>query len=304
MYGDSTLTADAIMPFPFTLPTTSHLSFQSHLTSITHPSLPSAATTHRAVLRSALKSHKRLPPSAQPTNLPTILAALQAYTPYLLALDSGLSSRPVASEDIDVTLVQELAVEWRPTLSFSFSNPARVKGRGLDYEIHSVLHTTATLSTLLARNALLSLYANPAFPDPPEQRLATVQAATKHLTTANATHRYLLERITTQHAPPPPVGAVDVSDAVQTALAALSHAEATLLFVLKDDPYPALLAQSRNKNDREWMVKGPEVVGGKVRVGLLARLCLGAAEGAGRAGAGLKSADGGGGGGGGGGGLG
>lgn len=78
-----------------------------------------------------------------------------------------------------------------------------------------------------------------------------------------------------------------MSEPVQAALAALSHAEATLLFVLKDDPYPALLIQSRNKNDREWMIKAPEIP--RVRVGLLARLCLGAAEGAARAVAGLKA---------------
>jgi hypothetical protein len=84
-----------------------------------------------------------------------------------------------------------------------------------------------------------------------------------------------------------PAGAVDVSEPVQAALAALSHAEATLLFVQKDDPYPALLIQSRNKNDREWMIKAPEIP--RVRVGLLARLCLNATERAGRAVAGLKS---------------
>jgi hypothetical protein len=283
------------MPFPFVLPTTSHLTFQTHLTSSTHPSLPSSATSHRVVLRSALKSHKRLPASAQPTNLPTILSAIQAYIPYLLALDSALSSRPVAGEDIDITLVKELTVEWRPTLSSSSPtvpgrDVPRIKGRGLDYEIHSVLHVYATVSTLLARSTLLGLYAS-TVPDA-TQRVSIIQSATKYLTTANAIHLYLLQR---QHAstdPPTfPAGAVDIAEPVQSALAALSHAEATLLFVLKDDPYPALLIQSRNKNDREWMIKAPEIP--RVRVGLLARLCLGAAEGMGRAVAGLKAESGG-----------
>ena len=290
------------MPFPFALPTTSHLSFQSHLTSSTHPSLPSTATAHRAVLRSALKSHKRLPAAAQPTNLPAILSALQSYIPYLLALDAALSSRSptVAGEDIDVTLIQEITVEWRPTLSSSSLSStvvpggrrdraasARVKGCGLDYEIHSVLHTYATVFALLARQALLGLYASAAtFPDP-AQRLATIQSATKHLTTANGIHLYLLQRTQRQSAadddPSPssfPADAVDVAEPVQAALAGLSHAEATLLFVLKDDPYPGLLVQSRNRNDREWMIKAPEIP--RVRVGLLARLCLGAAEEVGR----------------------
>ena len=76
---------------------------------------------------------------------------------------------------------------------------------------------------------------------------------------------------------------------MQSALADLAHAEATLLFVLKDDPYPALVIQSRNKNDREWMVGAPRIP--KLRVGLLARLCLAAAERAGMAAAGLTGVD-------------
>lgn len=280
------------MPFPFTLPTTSHLTFQTHLTSTTHPSLPASATSHRAVLRSALKSHKRLPHAAQATNLPALLSALQSYIPYLLALDAALSSRPVAGEDIDVTLVQELAVEWRPTLSSSSSASVpgreipRVKGRGLDYELHSVLHAYATLSSLLARQTLLGLYA--ATTPEPAQRVSIIQTAKNYLVTANSIHLYLLQRTHSSTDPPAfPAEAVDVAEPVQTALAALAHAEATLLFVLKDDPYPALLIQARNKNDREWMIRAPEIP--RVRVGLLARLCLSAAEGVGRAVARLKS---------------
>lgn len=53
-------------------------------------------------------------------------------------------------------------------------------------------------------------------------------------------------------------------------------AEATLLAVLKDDPYPAAVAQDRNKNDKEWMIKAPEIP--KVRAHLFARLCLASAE--------------------------
>jgi hypothetical protein len=189
-----------------------------------------------------------------------------------------------------VTLIQELTVEWRPTLSSSPGVPgrdiSRIKGRGLDYELHSVLHTYATTCTLLARQTLLGLYAS----TPPDatQRLSIIQSATKHLVTVNSIHLYLLQRTHASNDPPSfPAGAIDIAEPVQSALAALSHAEATLLFVLKDDPYPALLIQSRNKNDREWMIKAPEIP--RVRVGLLARLCLGAAEGVGRAVAGLKA---------------
>lgn len=280
------------MPFPFILPTTSHLTFQSHLTSSTHPSLPSTTTSHRSVLRSALKTHKRLPPSAQSTNLPTILSALQSYIPYLLALDAALSSRPVSNEDIDVTLTQELSVEWRPTLSSSTilpgQTPTRIKGHGLDYEIHSVLHTLATTHTLLARQALLGLYA--ATTPSAATRLSLIQTANKHLTTANSLHLYLIQRTHSSTDSPPtfPPSAIDIAPSVQSALASLSHAETVLLFVLKDDPYPALLVQSRNKNDREWMIHAPTIP--KVRVGLLARLCLSAAQRAATAAAGLKAA--------------
>lgn len=74
---------------------------------------------------------------------------------------------------------------------------------------------------------------------------------------------------------------MDIHASTQSCLAELSLAEATLLFVLKDDPYPALLQQNRDKNDREWMVKAPDVP--RVRAYLFARLCLGAGEHAGRA---------------------
>lgn len=58
-------------------------------------------------------------------------------------------------------------------------------------------------------------------------------------------------------------------------------AEATLLAVLKDDPYPAVVMQARDKSDKEWMVKAPDIP--KVRAHLLARLCIAAGEHAGRA---------------------
>lgn len=61
----------------------------------------------------------------------------------------------------------------------------------------------------------------------------------------------------------------------------LALAEATLLAVLKDDPYPAVVAQGRNAQDKEWMYKAPDIP--KVRAHLFARLCLAAAEHAGKA---------------------
>jgi hypothetical protein len=53
--------------------------------------------------------------------------------------------------------------------------------------------------------------------------------------------------------------------------------------VLKDDPYPAAVAQARNPHDTEWMYKAPDLP--RVRAHLFARLCLAAAEHAAQAGA-------------------
>ena len=69
---------------------------------------------------------------------------------------------------------------------------------------------------------------------------------------------------------------MDITKPIFKALTSLALAEATLLAVLKDDPYPAVVAQDRNKNDKEWMIKAPEIP--KVRAHLFARLCLAASE--------------------------
>lgn len=277
------------MPFPFTLPTTSHLIFQAHLLCSTHPSLPSAATSTRGVLRSVLKTHKRLPESEQANNLRTVNAALLAYLPCLLTIDASLSGTPIAGEDVDIALTAELEVEWRPTMSASVvlgRDTARAKGRGLDYEIYSVLSMLANLQSLLARDSISGLYASTV--PTQEQRLGFIQNATKALSVATSIHSYLQTRSSLADGQPSlPSAAIDLSPPIQAALQSYTTAESTLLFVLKDDPYPGLLVQSRNKSDKEWMIKAPEI--SKVRAHLLARLCLSAAENASRALAGLRS---------------
>ncbi len=95
----------------------------------------------------------------------------------------------------------------------------------------------------------------------------------KHLLDANSIYNLLLTRSSTVSVPTP---AIDISSPVLSALASLSLAEATLIAVLKDDPYPAAVAQDRNKNDKDWMFKAPEMP--KVRAHLFARLCLAAAD--------------------------
>jgi len=267
------------MPFSFVLPTTSTLNFSGFLSSNTHPLLPLTATNHRGVLRNALKKHKRLAPPSQASNLSTALSALNDYLPYLLALDAGLSGKVVSGEEIDVALEREIELEWRATLSATLPGrePPRVKGRGLDYETSFVLSTLAYTSTLLSRNQLHVLYA-PTTPTR-EQRTAAITTATKYLLQANSIHTHLLTR--SDQTPLSATGPIDISASVQSGLASLALAEATLLAVLKDDPYPAAVAQERNRNDREWMIKAPEIP--KVRAHLFARLCLAAAEHAGMA---------------------
>lgn len=278
------------MPFPFALPTTSHLTFQNHLTSPTHPSLPATVTIARNTLRSALKAHKRLNSAQQAADLHHLLNVLDEYVPYLLVLDAGLSGRPVSGEDVDITLLKEVEVEWRQTLVSTASlpgrDPARITGKGLDYEIHNVLHTLSSVYNLLARSSLIKLYtlSPPSnLMSQPETRTSLIQSATKHLLSAHAIHTHLLYLTHNSPDGPPsfPKEATDIHASTQSCLAQMSLAEATLLFVLKDDPYPALLQQSRDKNDREWMVKAPDIP--RVRAHLFARLCLGAAEHAGTA---------------------
>jgi hypothetical protein len=88
----------------------------------------------------------------------------------------------------------------------------------------------SNVSTFLARDDLLALYA---FLTPkPAQRLSMLHSTTKHNRTANSSYLYLLlRRYLSTDAQSSPAGAVDISEPVQVALAALSHAEATLLFV-------------------------------------------------------------------------
>lgn len=261
------------MPFPFVLPTTSSISFTDSFTSSTHPSLPTHATTARGVVRDVLKRYKRLPPSSQPSNLSTVLAALHEYIPYLFALDAGLSGTPCAGEEIDLVLVKEVEVEWRSVLGSqgAGTTPSRVRMKSLDSELFFALGTLAQVYCLQARAQLHTLY-NAAAPSS-EQRVSAITAAMKHFLDANSIYTFLATRAQswTQVSP-----AVDIAPPVLGALAAVTLAEATLITVLKDDPYPAAVQEDRNKASKEWMFRGTEMP--KVRAHLFARLCLCAGE--------------------------
>ena len=162
------------MPFSFQLPTTSQLAFSSHVTSASHPSLPQAATTQHNILRDVLKKHKRLPPQSRASSLSVVIAALDEYIPYLLTLDAGLAGKAVNGETVDVTLRNEVYVEWRSTLSSSIPGrePPRIKGKGINYEVNFVLTILAYTYTLLARSLIHTLFV-PITPTP-EQRTQVI----------------------------------------------------------------------------------------------------------------------------------
>lgn len=261
------------MPFSFQLPTTSSLQYTNFLSSSTHPSLPFTATTHREVVRTVLKKHKRLPDHSKAANLTNVASVLENYIPYLFALDLSLSGKLVSGEEVDITLLKEVEVEWRTSLSATISGrePPRVRGSGLDYEIVFLLSTLAYLQILLAQAQLRALYSS--VTPSTEERTGIITAATKHLLQASSIHAYLVSRCheTLGFSP-----VIETTASAQEALAALALAEATLLAVLKDDPYPAIVQQDRNKSDNEWKFKAPEIA--RVRAHLGARLCLAAAE--------------------------
>ncbi|SPN97792.1 related to PalC protein [Cephalotrichum gorgonifer] len=278
------------MPFPFTLPTTSAFSFSSTYTSPSHPSLPLTASTYRGVVRDALKKHKRLPPASRAPNVPSLVSSLTAYLPYLLAIDAGLrDDAAIADLRVSPKSTAPPSIEWRPTLSDPGVRTAleapRAKLDDLDHEIAFVLLTLASCHSLLARAALHPLYDTSAAFSTPEERTTAIQVATRSLLAAAPIYEYAASRADNTASRPP---CADVAPPTARGLAALAVAEATLLAVLKDDPYPAAVAQDRNKQDKEWMYKAPEIA--KVRAHLFARLCLAAADHAARAAALLRSA--------------
>jgi hypothetical protein len=264
------------MPFPFTLTTTSSFSFSTCFESASHPSLPLTASTYRGVLRNNLKKHKRLPPQSQASNLTSIQLDTESYLPYLFALDAGLSNRPIAGDEVDIVLRTSPTPEWRPIITSSpipGREPPRIKLNNLDHELFFTLSALGHTYTLLSRAALQPLHSSATSSPSPEARTGAIQTATKHLLSSASIFTYLVSRSEELSASAP---CPDLSTAAFQALSSLALAEATLLFVLKDDPYPAAVAQERNKNDKEWMIKAPDIP--KVRAHLFARLCLAASE--------------------------
>ncbi|KAK8213489.1 hypothetical protein M8818_002791 [Zalaria obscura] len=258
------------MPFAFTLPTTSSITFTDFISSSSHPSLPLTATTYRSVLRDALKKHKRLSPSSQSAHLPTVQDAVKAYLPYILTLHAASQGREAAGERVDIASSKELEVEWRTTITSTIPGreAPRMKLKGFHNELLFALQTLAYVSIHLARTQLSTLHKTSQ-----EQRGAAITAAMKHLIDANSIHTYALNL---PSGPPTQQPPVDTAPSTQSALASLALAEATLIVVLKDDPYAAAVAEDRNKDNTDWMFKAPSIP--KVRAHLFARLCLATAD--------------------------
>lgn len=148
-----------------------------------------------------------------------------------------------------------------------------MKIQSLEYELSFLLSSLGYAHTNLARAALHPLYVTSGAPVGTQERTTAIQNATKHLLDAASVHDFLARRAEGAVTGPP---CADISASTTRAMASLALAEATLLAVLKDDPYPAVVAQDRNKNDREWMYKAPDIP--KVRAHLFARLCLAASD--------------------------
>ncbi|EPS41348.1 hypothetical protein H072_4761 [Dactylellina haptotyla CBS 200.50] len=272
------------MTFAFALPTTSPVSFGASFTSSSAPSLPSAATTRRSVFRDSLKRHKRLSPSEQTNAISSIQATIDEYLPYLHTLDAYITSQ-------DVTQIAEFETEWRATLSRRNgpAEPPRVRCKGLDYEISFATATLAYAHSLRARSFIAA-----ALQSPPADSSSTsssehmITQATQHMNTAASIFLYLQNRSTTRERSAQSLPA-DVTTSMYNALWSLSLASATLLAVLKQDPYPSIIAIQYDKTSKEWMYKAPTVPSG-VKALLLARLCMYAADMAGKAAAGVASA--------------
>ena len=277
------------MPFPFTLPTASAVSFSKHYTSEAYPSLPLACSTHRGVLRDSLKSHKRLPASAQGANIKHIISVTTDYLSYLQFLHKALQSGDASP----IPTAPEIETAWTPTLAsttrfgVSSSREKRARGRGLEYEVFWAYSTLAYAHTIQARVLLIGFLSLPSPSLSPETSSASqlLPQAINHVLTSAAIFNYLLSLSLPQRSQPGNETPHNISQPMLSSLASISLASATLLAVLKTDPYPKYLAitSSTRKNDsddaysKEYLYNPPNPPKG-VKAMLFSRLCIAASE--------------------------
>ncbi|KAI5809948.1 hypothetical protein DFH27DRAFT_508858 [Peziza echinospora] len=277
------------MPFPFTLSTTSTASFANHYTSAAYPSLPLACSTHRGILRDALKAYKRVPASAQGAHIKHITAVTSEYLSYLLHLIDAVrtgDATPIPGAPV-------LSTSWRPTLAASSTfgglrQQARKAGEGLQYELFWVLLTLACSHTIQARALLMEFLTVPpsSSGNPVDSQSsssssssALLPQATKHLLTSASIFSYMLT-LTPPHSSSPTTTTslpIDISPPLLSALSLTSLSSATLLAVLKSDPYPTYLALSTSATSKEYLYSAPAPPTG-VKALLFSRLCIAASE--------------------------
>ena len=287
------LWAFSSMPFPFTLPTVSPVSFSTHYISLAYPSLPLACSTHRGILRDSLKSHKRLPAPAQGANIKHIISVTTEYLSYLQFLYKALQLGDVSP----IPTAPEIGTAWTPTLASTtrFGVPSsreRARGRGLEYEIFWAYSTLAYAHSIQARVLLIGFLSPPSSSPSPETSSTSqlLPQAINHVLTSASIFNYLLSL-------PPPKNwqpgnekntlslPHNISQPMLSSLASISLASATLLAVLKTDPYPTYLAITSNtrKNDndhaysKEYLYNPPNPPKG-VKALLFSRLCVAASE--------------------------
>ncbi|KAL0639240.1 hypothetical protein Q9L58_001701 [Maublancomyces gigas] len=268
------------MPFPFALPTTSTVSYPTYFDSPTYPSLPLLAASHRGSLRNALKAHKRLPPASQNANLPLVIKELESYVSHLLALVTALEN----NEAFLKTSAPLFKTSWRAILTakkFS-TEPPRVARPGLSYEIFWTLSTLAYAYTLQARSQLLrvlspSVTGSSGAPSTDPQLL--FNRAARNLLTSASIFTHLLSR-----PQPPNAGSwpIELTIPALSALSSLAQADATLIAVIKQDPYPTYLSLTSRERDsknstKEWLYNPPNPPESP-RALFLARLCIAASD--------------------------
>ncbi|PWW79397.1 hypothetical protein C7212DRAFT_154077 [Tuber magnatum] len=272
------------MPFPYTLPTTSTISYPTYFESPLYPTLPLATSSHRGSLRNALKTHKRLPAASQASGIPSIINQLKSYLAHLLTLYDTLT----AGDAFFKEGAPRLTTSWRTVLSarkVAAKEPPRVARPGLSYEIFWSISALGYAYTLLARSQLQGILAAPSS-STTSRGAADATAAANSLNQATAnlfTSASIFQHLLTRPLPPhasswPP----DLSPQVLSALSSISLSAATLSAVMKQDPYPTYLSiiateKKKQQKSKEWLYNPPAPPAG-VRALLIARLCVAASD--------------------------
>ena len=223
---------------------------------------------------------------AQGANIKHIINVTTEYISYLQFLQEALKS----GDALPIPTTPEIETEWRPTLSsnsrFGITHSERRKGRGLEYEVFWAYSTLACAHTIQARALLMEFFSlTTSSQDSAVSPL--LPQATNHVLTSAQIFQYLLTLT-------PPIATagdeknsipVNICEPMLSSLASISLASATLLAVLRTDPYPTYLAitgipgskKSSDIHSKEYLYSPPPPPTG-VKAMLYSRLCIAASE--------------------------